>query len=152
MLKNWTIKQFHWEHKPLIKASVPTLFHIPSQKILGKKITNMMKQVEDSNKMVKDNEDILLLFAEPHPFRSDMYISVTDQVPHTKNVRISGTFMAKVFDGSYKAVPKFMKQIDTCLGDKNKKAENYYVHYAYFPKCAEEANHNYIVFFAEIKE
>ena len=149
--EKWENKTFNWKNKHFIKASVPTLFHIPFQKMLEKKITKMMKQVEDSNKMESDMENVLLLFTDPHPFRSDMYLSVTDNVPDAKNTTISGTFMAKVFDGPYKDIPNFFKEMDAYLGRQNKKAENYYVHYAYCPKCAEDKGHNYMVLFAEIE-
>ena len=147
--EKWDNKIFNWKNKQFIKASVPTLFHIPFQKMLGKKITKMMKQVEDSNKMAVDMEEVLLLFTDPHPFRSDIYLSVTDEVPEAKNLTISGTFMAKVFDGPYKFIPKFFKEMDAYLGEQNIKAKNYYVHYAYCPKCAEDKGHNYMVLFAQ---
>lgn len=40
--------------------------------------------------------------------------------------------------------------MDSYLSEQNKKAANYYVHYAYCPKCAEKAGHNYMVLFAEV--
>ena len=150
--KKWDEKTFKWEHKQFIKASVPTFFHIPLPPLIGKKITNMMKMAEDSKKLETNKEDILLLFADPSAFRSDMYLSVTDKVPNANNTGISGTFMSKVFDGAYKEVPKFLKQMRAYLNKQHKKAKNYYVHYAYCPKCAKEAGHNYMVLFAEVEK
>ena len=149
--KKWNGKTFNWENKPFIKASVPTLFHVPFQKMLGKKITELMQKAETSKKLEENTEDVLLLFNDPHAFKSDIYLSVTDDVPNAKNKKISGTFMAKVFDGPYKAIPKFIKKMDTYLKDQNKKAKDYYIHYSYCPKCAEKFGHNYMVLFAEIE-
>lgn len=149
--EKWDHKTVHWKNKHFVKASVPALFHRPSTKMIGKKITKIFKQAEESKKMAGDKEDILLLFNDPHAFRSDMYLSVTDDVPEAKNTTISGTFMAKVFDGPFKDIPKFFKEMDAYLKKMNKKAKDYYVHYAYCPKCAEEKGHNYMVFFAEVQ-
>ena len=146
----WDEKTFEWKHNKFIKASVPTFFHIPLPPMIGKKITNMMNMAEDSKKLESNKEDILLLFADPSAFRSDMYLSVTDNVPNANNINISGTFMSKVFTGAYKEVPKFIKKMNAHVKNQNKKAGNYYVHYAYCPKCAKEAGHNYMVLFAEI--
>jgi hypothetical protein len=148
--EKWDNKAHHWEKKKFIKASVPTLFHIPLPPMLGKKITKMMKMAEDSEKLSDEKEDILLLFNDPTAFKSDLYLSVTNPVPNAENTTLSGTFKSKVFDGAYNAIPKFMKQMDTYLGKQDIKANNYYVHYAYCPKCAKEAGHNYMVFFAEV--
>ena len=146
----WDEKTFIWDHKKFIKASVPTLFHIPLPPMIGNRVTKMMKLAEDSKKLSADKEEILLLFNDPSAFKSELFLSVTDTVPNAENITLSGTFMSKVFDGAFKAVPKFIKQMDAYLAKQGKKASDYYVHYAYCPKCAKEAGHNYMVLFAEV--
>jgi len=37
-------------------------------------------------------------------------------------------YFKNVFDGAYKEIPKFIKQMDTYLSKQDKKANNYYVH------------------------
>ncbi|WP_422080970.1 hydrolase [Ulvibacterium sp.] len=150
--EKWDGKTFKWDHKKFIKASVPTLFHIPLPPMIGKKITKMVKLAEEAQKLAKDEEDILLLFMDPNAFKSDIFLSVTGTVPNTKNTTLSGTFVSKVFDGPFNSVPKFMKQMDSYLDTSGEKAKNYYVHYAYCPKCAKEKGHNYMVLFAEVKD
>ncbi len=148
--EKWDEKTFNWDHKKFIKASVPTLFHIPLPPMIGKKVTKMMKLAEDSKNLSDDKEEILLLFNDPSAFKSDMYLSVTDTVSGAENRTISGTFMSLVFDGAYNAIPKFIKQMDNYLAKQEKKASDYYIHYAYCPKCAKEAGHNYMVLFAAV--
>ncbi|NNK19013.1 MAG: hypothetical protein HKP49_07645 [Maribacter sp.] len=148
--ERWDEKIFNWDHKKFIKASVPTFFHIPLPPMIGKRVTTMMKMAEDSKKLSEDKEEILLLFNDPSAFKSDMYLSVTDTVSGAKNTTLSGTFVGKVFDGAYNAIPKFMKQMDAYLANQDKKASDYYVHYAYCPKCAKEAGHNFMVLFAKV--
>jgi hypothetical protein len=148
--EKWDNKTFNWKNKLFIKASIPEFFHIPYPPMIGKKITKMMKLAEDTHKLSEDIEDVLLLFNDPHPFRADMYLSVTGQVPNAKNVQFSGTFITKVFDGPFKDIPKYMKQMKDILKTDNKEVEDFYVHYAYCPKCAEKFGHNYMVFFAKI--
>lgn len=149
--EKWDEKTFNWDHKKFIKASVPTLFHIPLPPMIGNRVAKMMKMAEDSKKLSDDMEEILLLFNDPSAFKSDMYLSVADTVSGAKNTTISGTFMSKVFDGPFKAVPKFIKQMDTYMAKQDKEASNYYIHYAYCPKCAKEAGHNYMVMFGKVR-
>lgn len=148
--EKWNNKNFNWNHKQFIKTSVPTLFHIPFPPMIGKKISKMMKMAEDSNKLLENMEDVLLLFTDPHPFKSEIYLSVTGDVPNSNNTTISGTFMSKVFDGSYNTIPKFIKQMDEYLSALNKKSKKYYVHYAYCPKCSKKYGNNYMILFAEV--
>lgn len=149
--KKWNGKTFHWKNKPFIKESIPTLFHIPFPPMIGKKITKMMNLADEAKKVSSRKDEILVLFRDPSAFRSEIYISVIGNVPGANNSKISGTFIAKVFAGSYNAIPKFIKQMNEYLAKKGKTAKDYYVHYAYCPKCAKKYGNNYMILFAEIK-
>lgn len=146
----WNEKTFDWDKKPFIKESIPTLFHIPFPPMIGKKITKMWKQAQAAQKTEADKEDTLVLFTDPSAFRSEIYLSVTGQVLNANNVTLTGTFISKVFDGGYNAIPGFIKQMDKYLANQGKKAKKYYVHYAYCPKCAKDQGHNYMILFAQV--
>ncbi len=148
--EKWDAKTFQWNHKHFIKTSIPTLFHIPFPPMIGKRLTNMMKLAEDAHKLEESKEDTLVLFTDPSPFKSDIYLSVTDEVPGAENTDLSGHYMSRVYDGEFNEVPKFIRQMNDSLDKQGKKARNYYVHYAYCPKCAKKAGHNYMVLFAEV--
>lgn len=148
--QKWDQKTFNWNNKPFIKETIPTLFHIPFPPTVGKKITKMWKLAEDANRTEADKENILILFRDPGAFKSEIYLSVTGPVPNANNADISGAFIAKVFTGSYNAVPKFIKQMNEYLAGQGKKAKDYYIHYAYCPKCAKKYGANYLILFAQI--
>ena len=147
--ERWDKKEFNWENKHFIKESIPTLFHIPFPPMIGKKITKMWKMAEESKAIISEKENILVLFTDPHAFKSEIYLSVAGDVPGIENIKISGLFISKVFDGPYNAIPKYVKQMDEYLASKEKKAKKYYVHYAYCPKCAKKFSHNHMILFAE---
>ena len=148
--EKWDKKTYEWHNKPFIKETMPTILHMPIPSIMSKKITRLFKLAEDSKLAEADIEDSLLLFRDPSAFRSEVYLSVTGSVPTADNVTISGTFMAKVFDGPYNAIPKFVKQLNEYLASQGKHAKNYYIHYAYCPKCAKKYGNNYMIIFAQV--
>lgn len=148
----WDEKTFIWNDKHFIKESIPTIFHIPFPKLIGKKVTKMMALAEKWDSLSDDKLESLLLFNDPTAFKSDMYLLVTEEVPSAQNVNLSGTFISKVFDGPHGKEPKFTKQMDEYLRAQDKKAEDYYVHYAYCPKCSKKFGHNYMVLFAELDD
>ena len=147
--EKWDGKAYSWDEKKFIKESVPALFHIPFFPLIGKKIKRMMKHVESASALEEDKTNVLFLFTDPHPFKSEFYLSVTKDVPHENNVTISGTFEAKVFDGPSRAIPKFIEEMKESLDKKGRKAGKYYVHYAYCPKCSKKFGNNYMVLFAK---
>ena len=118
--------------------------------MIGKKVTKLSDLVEYSKKSEEDKQNVLLLFRDPSAFKSEIYMSVTGPVSNANNINISGTFMAKVFAGLYNSIPKFIKQMNEYLEDKGKKAKDYYVHYAYCPKCAKKYGNNYMIIFAQV--
>lgn len=148
--ERWDRKSFEWYGKPFIMETIPTLFHIPFFPMIGKKIAKMWKMIEESKKAEADKENILILFRDPSAFKSEIYCSVTGEVPTANNVKISGTFVARTFDGPYGAVPKFMKEMDAYLAEKQQKSKDTYVHYAYCPKCAKKYGSNYMILFAQV--
>ncbi|MFH1767359.1 MAG: hydrolase [Patescibacteria group bacterium] len=148
--EKWDEKTQKWDNKIFIQESIPTLFHIPFPPMIGKKITSMQKMAEATGSMPLNTEDTLILFEDPSPFKSNIYLSVTKQVPGAKNISLSGVFISKVFDGAYNAVPKFIKEMDTYLSEQNKTAKRYFIHYAYCPQCAKDKKRNYMILFAEI--
>ena len=146
----WDNQNHHWENKPFIRESIPQLFHIPFPPMIGWKITKMWKMAEEAKKVPTNKEDVLILFYDPHAFKSEIYLTVSDNVPGADNVKISGDFISKVFDGPYDAIPKFIKEMDEYLDKQGKKAKKYYIHYAYCPQCAKKFAHNYATLFAEV--
>ncbi len=146
----WNEKSFKWKDKPFIKESIPTFFHIPIPSMIGKKVKKMNDLVVAS-KAEPEKQDILLMFHDPSPFKSEMYMSVTKSIENANNTTLSGEFEAKVFDGPYNAIPKFIKEMQPYLKGKAKTARDYFVHYAYCPKCSKKYNHNYMILFAEVE-
>lgn len=151
--KKWNEKTFKWSGKQFIKESVPALFHMPFPPMIGKKITKMMALATDSKKIDSKLDEVLILFQDPNPFRSNIYFSVTGNVKKAENVKISGTFIAKVYDGAYKEIPKFVSDMNTYLRNQGKKVpknSDYYIHYAYCPKCEKKYGHHYMILFAKV--
>ena len=147
----WDNKTFTWDKKLFIKESVPTLFHMPFPPMIGKKMRKMCKLAEGAEADIPDMSDALVMFHDPSAFRSEIYYSVTKDVPGAHNTSISGTFEAKVFDGPYNAIPKHIKEMEGHLAKIGQEADDYYVHYAYCPDCAKKFGHNYMILFARVQ-
>jgi hypothetical protein len=153
-VEKWDKKIFNWNNKQFIRETLPTLFHMPFPPMIGKKITKMMSLATSAKKIDAKKDEVLILFQDPSAFKSNIYLSVTGNVSGANNVKISGTFMAKVYEGPYKAIPKFVKEMNIYLekeGRKVPKNDEYYIHYAYCPKCEKKYGHHYMILFAQVE-
>ena len=92
----------------------------------------------------------LMLSDEKSMWGSDIYIAITKEVPGANNVRLSGTFLSKVFEGDYKEMGKFVKEMDEYVNSQNKTMKKMYFYYTTCPKCAKHYGKNYVVLLAEI--
>ena len=93
--EKWNEKEFKWSNKRFIKESVPTLFHTPFPPMIGKKISKMMRLATKAGKIGTKMDEVLVLFQDPSAFKSNIYLSVTGEVPEANNINISGTFFCQ---------------------------------------------------------
>ncbi|MFA6506673.1 MAG: hydrolase [Treponemataceae bacterium] len=146
----WDGKKNEWKEKPFLMRTIPQLFHMPLPWIYGKAITEMWERAQKLN-IAPPIKDFLLLAYDPSPWKSELYLSVTGEHPDAGNiVKISGTFMSKVFDGPYQDVPKYIKALEAFVRSEGKTPKKYYFYFTTCPKCAKKYGHNYIVAFAEV--
>jgi len=147
-VEKWDKKSVKWENKLFLIESMPTLFHIPFPQMIGKKVMKMHTLAQNAEATIPEKSEALILFRDPSAFRSEIYYAVTKEVVGANNTTISGSFVAGVFDGPYNSIPKYIKEMGDYLKEKGQEARDYYVHYAYCPKCAKERGHNYMILFA----
>ncbi len=136
-----------WKNKLFLQDDVLQFMHIPLN--MGSVIKRMFATIENAKAMPK-TEDFLMLCYDPSPWKSQIHMIVTKEIPDGKMVSLSGTYLSKVYDGPYNAVPEWIKDMDTYVAQKGKSIKKYYFHYAYCPKCAKKYGHNYCVAFAQI--
>jgi hypothetical protein len=144
----WDDKVSDWKNKPFIQDSVRQFFHIPLN--MGQVVTRMWSVIEQAG-AAPDNKDFLMLAYDPSPWKSVLSMTVTREIPGARNVKLSGTFMSRVFDGPYAAAPRWFKEMEGYVQSKGKKAVKQYFYYTTCPKCAKKYGHNYVVAFAQVE-
>ena len=148
--KPWNETEHIWNDKLFIMDTIPQFLHMPLPSMFGKTVTKMWQTIEKSgaNPALKD---FLMLAHDPSPWKSELYIHITQEVPGANNVKLSGTFLTKVYDGPFNEMRNFIKDFERYVSDKGKVINKLYFYYTYCPKCALKYGHNYIVAFAALK-
>lgn len=118
--------------------------------MVGRKVSRMWELAKKHGADPK-LEDFLMLAYDPSPWKSEFHISVTKEVPGIENVRLSGIFYTRVFDGPFSSIPKWAGEMEEYAGKKGKKVKRQYFYYPLCPKCAKKIGHHYIVAFAQIE-
>jgi len=117
---------------------------------MKKTIGGMWQKAQDAT-AAPEIKNFLLLATDPSPWKSELYMTVTKEIPGAENVKFSGTYLSKVFDGPYNAVPKWIKEMEKFVSSKGKKIKKHFIYFTTCPKCAKIYGHNYAVAFTEVE-
>lgn len=145
--KTYDEKEISWKSKLFVEDDVKALMHIPIN--MGSVITRMSKQIDDAGAAVP-TEDHLMLSSEESPWKSEQYIAVTSEVEGMKNVKLSGDYLTKVFEGNYKEAKNWYREMQNYVKGKGKEVKKLYFYYTTCPKCAKAYGKNYVVLFAQV--
>jgi hypothetical protein len=80
----------------------------------------------------------------------DLYIEVSKEIPNAEHARLSGSFLAKVFEGPFKNTSQWCSQMAEWVRSKGKTIKRHLMYYTTCPKCAKHYGKNYVVILAEI--
>lgn len=141
----WNEKELIWQDKLFLKDRVKSIFRIPLN--FGQV---MVKNIEKIKKADALASEPLMLSDENSLWGSDLYIATSKEVPEAEMVRISGTFLSKVFEGPFQNIGKWMKEMDEFVKSKEKESKKIYFFYTTCPKCAKFYGKNYIVMLAQV--
>jgi hypothetical protein len=143
-------KEITWKEKHFVKDETFCFFYIPFN------FGGMMKRVDAklnaANAMPKDNEAMIIMQrVDPcSPWLAEVYVASTaENVPNAEMVKLSGTFLTKVYEGPYYDMNKWVNDMQTYVKEKGKAAKCIYARYTECPKCAKHHGKNYVVLMAQ---
>jgi hypothetical protein len=141
----WNEKEINWQDKLFLKDRVRSVLRIPLN--FGQVIVKNIEKIKKADALISEP---LMLSDENSLWGSDIYIAVSKEVPGAEIVKISGTFLSKVFEGPFQNMGKWIKEMETFVKSKGKETKKLYFFYTTCPKCAKFYGKNYIVILAQI--
>ncbi len=144
--QGWDGQTFVFKNKSFVRFINRNIFYIPLD--LNKQIVKIMKEVALAKADSKDEH--LMLSLDVSPWKTEHYLAVTKEVPGLENVKLSGTYLSKVFEGPYQDTPKWMKIMAEYVKSKKKQAKKIYMNYTMCPSCSKFYGKNYVVALAKV--
>lgn len=142
----WQEKTFELDHLMFAKAYTKSIGYIPIN--MNKVMTQSMKYIDSIKAQPVDR--FLILSKDLSPWKCEHNFQVAKEVPGMEMDTISGTFFTKVYDGDFKELPKWIKDIEASVKQQGKEMKEIYYYYTTCPKCAKYYNANYVVLFAKV--
>lgn len=142
----WDDKTFVFKDKQFVKVQARCIMHVPLN--LGGVITKTWAAIEKAG--AKDDTEFIMLTKDVSPWKSEQFFWAAKEVPNLDNIKLSGTFKTKVFEGDYKEAKDWYKEM-MAIGQKSgSKNPEVYFYYTTCPKCAKVYGKNYTVGFVKI--
>ncbi len=142
----WDEKEFEWNNKLFIKDKVRCFLYMPMG--FGKVMVRMMEKIDKADAFTEHVP--LALSDHTSPWNMDLYVEVSREVPGAEQVRLSGTYLSKVFEGPYQNTRIWCKQMQEWVQSRGKEIKKHFMYYTTCPKCAKHYGKNYVVYFAQI--
>lgn len=141
----WEDKVFEWKGKKFIKEKVFCFFHMPIN--FGSVISGMMKKIDKAGAKTDKN---ICLSDHTSKWNMDIYLAVDKDIPESENVKISGKFLSRVYEGNFGETGQWIRNFGDYAKRNNHLLKKMYMWYTTCPKCAKKYGKNYVVIVAEI--
>lgn len=147
----WQERLHTWNEKRFIKETIPEFLHMPLPGTFQRAVSSLWRKAQEADAAPQAAE-ALFLAHDPSPWISEIYLSVIKEVPGSCNIRFTGSYYSRVFDGPYNAVPRYLREMEASLAKKGWRAKRHLFHFTTCPRCARSYGHNYILALAELAE
>lgn len=144
----WEDKEIVWENKRFVTDWVWHIFHISLN--FGAVMKRNVAKIEAADALPEDMSEFIV-FSDCGTFCGmNVFMTATKDVPDAKMATISGTFLSKVFEGPYKNMGTWIKQMKEYVAGKGRELKKMYFYYTTCPKCAKKYGKNYVVLLAQV--
>jgi hypothetical protein len=141
----WDEREFEFRDRLFVRDRTVNFLHIPLN--MGAMVKRTWSKIQAAGAA---SDEFVILSTDPSPWRGEHYFSVSKEVPGADNVRLSGTYVTKVFEGPYRDAGKWVRETQSYVESQNKTLQKLYFFYTTCPKCAKHYGKNYVVAFAEV--
>ncbi len=143
----WDETEFTWNNRRFVKDRVVSFLHILLN--FGAVMKRNVGLIHDAGAFPGP---VVTLTDENSMWGADVYIEVTKEIPGAKMATISGSFLSKVFEGSYRNVRQWSTEMENYVRGKGKNVRKLYFFYTTCPKCAKKYGKNYVAILAQVED
>jgi hypothetical protein len=118
----WDNQELQLKDKLFVKAKTKSIFHIPLN--IDSVFPRTFEAIENAKAQVED--EFLVLSSDPSLWRGEHLFCVSKDVPGMEMESLSGTFLMKVFEGSYQKMGQWEKEMQAYVEAKGEHIKKNY--------------------------
>ncbi len=145
--QGWDAIDLHFENKLFLKAETRAVFHIPTN--MAAVFAKTFADIEAVG--AQSDDDCIVMSRDSSNWKSEHLFAVTKEVPGHEMVRLSGDYLTKTFEGPFRDMRKWEKDMDQFVKSRGFRTLKSYYFYTTCPKCAKAYGKNYVVAVSEVE-
>jgi len=142
----WDDQELHFEDKLFVKGRTIQFLHIPFN--MARMMTRVWSKIREAG--AEPGDQFLVMSCDPSLWRGEHYFAVTREVAGLENVKLSGDFLTKVFEGPFRNAVNWAEEMGEYAAGKGRPMQRLFFYYTTCPKCAERYGKNYVVGLAQV--
>jgi hypothetical protein len=141
----WNEVTHSWKEKMFIRDKVSTIFYMPLN--FSTVMVRLNKAMEGAG---ATSPDWLCLSDHRSKWSMELHLAVDKEITGAQNVRLSGEFFSKVYEGPFKDSGKWAKDFDQFARNRGLNLVKKFFWYTTCPKCAKKYGKNYVVIIGQL--
>jgi hypothetical protein len=142
----WDAQDLHFQKMRFVRATTRSLMHVPLN--MGRVFARVLKNIESAGAI--DPNHFITLSRELSAFEAEHLFAVTKDVPGEEMVSLSGHYITKVFEGSFRETKNWMQDLESIAKSHGQGFKSSWFYYTTCPNCAKVYGKNYVVGLTEI--
>ncbi|WP_299754815.1 hydrolase [uncultured Boseongicola sp.] len=127
----WDGRPLHFKDKRFVRAKSRSVLQVPIN--MGSVFSRVQEHIEDA--AAQDADSYLTLSRDLSSSESDHYFAVTGDVADEEMTTLSGDFITRIFEGSYRHAWDWMLEMKTAAEAAGYTAKQFFMFYTTCPKC-----------------
>ncbi|MEO1204710.1 MAG: hydrolase [Pseudomonadota bacterium] len=144
----WDGQTLHFENKRFVRVKTRSVDHVPMD--IDPVFQHTFKEIQKAH--ADDPDDVIVLSRDVSDVEGEHFFAVSKDVPNLENVRLSGDYVTRVFEGPYENAPLWEQDFKAFLKQQNHAVDRIYYFYTTCPKCADVYGKNYVVAVAKLAD
>jgi hypothetical protein len=140
----WDDKVITWEEKLFLQDRIVSFLRIPLN--FGAVMKRSMAAIEAAGALP---DQMVVLSGESSLWGADVYVAISRDIPGARTTTLSGTFLAKVFEGPYGNMGRWIEEMRSLVNGKGELLRKLFFFYTTCPKCSKKYGTNYVVILAQ---
>ena len=141
----WDEREVVWTDKPFLREQVRSFLRMPIN--MGAAFKRGFGRLERAGALPVHP---IWLSDKRSAWGADLLIETDKEIDEADIVRLTGTFICKVFDGPFRNVRQWIGEMGRFVESRGRKVERLFFYYTTCPKCVNKYGHNYVVLVAKV--